>query len=61
MNVTDFRRGEFHCFWVTVRERAMAKGYNINMRNAKYPCFCRRSKLSRKGVHSEKVRETGRR
>ena len=35
----------------------MAKGYSINMRNAKYPCFCRRSKLSGKGVHSEKVRE----
>ena len=33
----------------------------INMGNTKYLCVCRRTKLPGRGVHSEEVREIGRR
>ena len=59
--MTDFKREGIPLLSVTIRERTMAKGININMGDPKYPCVCRRSKLSGKGVHNEKVREIGRR
>ena len=46
------------------KETALAKGFTFNVRNTKYPCVCRRTKLpvdSCLPVHSEKVRDIGRR
>ena len=47
--------------WSSVRETALAEGFSFNMGDTKCPCVCRRTKLSGRGVHSEKVRELGRR
>ena len=47
--------------WGTALETALAKGFCSNMRDMKYTCVCRRTKLPGRGVHSEKVREVGRR
>ena len=46
--------------WSRVRERTLAQGPSFNMEDAKCPCVCRRTKLSGRCVHSEKVREVGR-
>ena len=47
--------------WSTVGETTLAKGFRSNMGNTKYPFICRRTKLpGRGGVHSEMVREVGR-
>jgi len=59
--MTDVRRGRIPLLWSTVRERALAKGLSFNMGDTKYPCACRRTELPKKDVHSEKVREIGRR
>ena len=44
----------------TVGETTLAKGFHSNTGNMKYPCVCRRTKLPGRGVHSETVREVGR-
>ena len=44
-----------------MRERALAEGFCFNMGDTKYPCAFRRTELPKKDVHSEKVREIGRR
>ena len=41
------------------RKRAGRKYLFFNMGATNYPCVCRRTKLPERGVHSEKVRETG--
>ena len=44
--------------WSTViRESSLAKGFRFNMGYAKCLGVSRRTKLSGRGVHSEKVRE----
>ena len=43
------------------RDTALAKCFCFNVRDTKYPCVYRRTKLPERGVNSEKVRETGRR
>ena len=48
--------------WSTAGKTALANGFCCNMGDTKYPYkayVCRRTKLPRRGVHSEKVRETG--
>ena len=60
LNVTDVRRESIPLLWNRVRERTLAKGFSFNMEYAKCPCVCRRTKLSGRCVHSEKVREVGR-
>ena len=57
---------EFHCFGEEQRKkerkkRALATGYNLNMWCAKYPCVCRKPKLSGIVVHTGEIREKGRR
>ena len=59
LNVTDVRRRKFHCFGA--REWVLAKGFSFNMGDAECPFVYRRTKLSVRGVHSDKVREVGRR
>ena len=61
LNVTDVRRERTPMLWSTVRRRALAKGFYFEHDDTKYPCVCRRTKLAGRGVHSEKVREIGRR
>ena len=61
LNATDVRREIIPLLWSTAGERALAKGFSSNMGDAKYPCVCRRTKLTGRGAHSGKVRETGRR
>ena len=58
--MTDVRMEQIPLLWSTVRETALAKGFCSNMGDTKYPCFCRRTKLLRRGVHSQ-VRDRGRR
>ena len=60
LNVTDVRRERIPLLWSRERERTLSKGFSFNVGNAKCPCVCRRTKLSRRCVHSEKVREVGR-
>ena len=48
---------KFHCFWSTVGETALAKGFCSGIGATKCPCVCRRTKLPGRGVRSEKVRE----
>ena len=55
--MTDVRRERIPLLWSTVREIALAKGFCSNLGDTKYPCVCRRTELSGRGVHSEKVRE----
>ena len=53
-------RTRFPLLWSTVREKELAKSicfFNMGVTN--YPCVCRRTNLPKRGVHSEKVRETG--
>ena len=59
--MTDVRRERIPLLWSTVGETALAKGFCSNMGDTKYLCVCRRTKLPGRGVHSEKVREIGRR
>ena len=59
--MTDDRMERIALLWSSVRETALAKGFSFNMGDTKCPCVCRRTKLSGRGVHSEKVREMGRR
>ena len=59
--MTDVRRETIPLLWSTVRERALVKDFSFDMGVTKYPCVCGRTKLCGKGVHSEKVREVGRR
>ena len=47
--------------WSTIGDIEMGKGFCSNMADIKYPCVYRRTKLAGWGVHSEKVREIGRR
>ena len=58
--MTDVRREIIPLLWGRVRERTLAKGFSFNMGDAKCPCVCRRTKLSGRCVHSEKVTEVGR-
>ena len=60
LNVTAVRRRRIPLLWSRVREGTLSKGFNFNMGDAKCPCVCRRTKLSGRCVHSEKVREVGR-
>ena len=60
LDVTDVARERILYPWITVRERALAKGFSFNVVDAKCPCVCRRTKMPGRGVHSEKVREIGR-
>ena len=55
--MTDVIRERIPLLWSTVRERVSTNGFCLNMGNTKYPGFCRRTKLSGRGVHSEKARE----
>ena len=57
--MADVRRERIPLLWSNVRERALAKGFTFNMGDAKCSCVCRRTKLSGRCVHSEKVREVG--
>ena len=61
MNATDVRREIIPLLWSTAGERAPAKGFSSNTGDTTYPCVCRRTKLTGRGAHSEKVREIGRR
>ena len=56
----EVRRERLPLLWSRVGERMLAKGFCFNMGDAKCPCVCRRTKLTRMCVHSEKVREVGR-
>ena len=58
--MTIVRRERSPLLWSRGRERTLAKGFNFNMGDAKCPCVFRRTKLSERFVHSEKVREVGR-
>ena len=58
--MTDVRRERIPLLWSTVRERVSTNGFCLNMGNTKYPGFCRRTKLSGRGVHGEKARELSR-
>ena len=58
--MTDVRRERIPLLWSRVRERTSAKDCSFNMGDTKCPYVCRRTKLSGKCVHSEKVREVGR-
>ena len=58
--MTDVRRERIPLLWSRVRERMLAKGFSFNMEDAKCPFACRRTTLSGRCVHSEKVREVGR-
>ena len=53
LNVTDVRRERIPPLWSTVRERAMAKDFNVA--DANRPCVPRRTKLPGRGVglHNE--------
>ena len=44
-----------------VNSIAKAKCFCSNMGDTKYSCVCRRKKLPGRSVHSEKVREIGKR
>ena len=59
--MTIVRRERIPLLWSSVGETALDKDFCSNMGDTKYPCVCRRTKLPGRGVHSEKVRETGRR
>ena len=59
--MTDVRMKSVSLLWSSVGETALAKGFSFNMGDTKCPCVCRRTKLSGRGVHSNKVRELGRR
>ena len=57
--MTDVRRARIPLLWSAVKETALAKlvlvlPYYVSR-------VCRRTKLPGRGVHSEKVREVGRR
>ena len=56
----DVRKERIPLVWSTVGETTLAKGFRSNMVNTKYPCVCRRTKLPGRGVHSEMVKEIGR-
>ena len=43
--------------WSTVREKAFARGFSVNMGDTRCPCVCR-TKLPGRSVHSE-VTEIG--
>ena len=58
MNVRDVRNATALCI---VRETALTQGLCSNMGDVKYPCVSRRTKLTGRGVHSEKFRGIGRR
>ena len=61
LNATDVRQERIPLLWFTVRETALANGFCSNLGDTRYPCVCRSTQLPGRGVHSEKVRETGRR
>ena len=56
----DVRREKIYFLWNTVNEH-WPKGFSSKIGNVEYLYFCRRTKLPGRGIHSEKVRETGRR
>ena len=56
----DVRRERIPLLWSRVKERTMATGFSFNMGDAECLCVCRRTKLSGRCVHSEKVGEVGR-
>ena len=58
--MTDVRRERIPSLGSRARERTLAKDFTFNMGDAKCPCVCRRTKLSGRCVHSEKVREVSR-
>ena len=55
----DVGRERIKSLWSTVFKKALAKHFSFNVGEAHYLCVCRRLKLPGRGVHSEKVRETG--
>ena len=57
--MTDFRRKRILLLW-SRQERMLAKEFNFNMGDAKCLCVCRRTKVSGRCLHSEKIREVGR-
>ena len=59
--MTDVRKERIALLWSTVGETALAKGFYSNMGGTMYPRVCRRTKLPGRRVHSEKLREIGRR
>ena len=61
MILADVRGERIPLLWSIVRKRALAEAFSFNMGDAEYPCVYRRTKLPGRGVHSEKVREIGRR
>ena len=58
--MNDVRKERIPLLWSRVRERDLTKDFSFNIGDAKCPCVCRRTKLSGRCVHSEKVREVGR-
>ena len=59
--MTDVRREGIPLLWSTVGKTALAKCFCSDVGDTKCPCVRRRTKLTGRGVHSEKVREIGRR
>ena len=57
LDEADVRKLRMSLLWSTVGKTALAKGFCSYIGEAKYLCVCRRTKLPRRGVHSEKVRE----
>ena len=57
LNKADVRKLRMSLLWSTVGKTALAKGFCSYIGEAKYLCVCRRTKLPRRGVHSEKFRE----
>ena len=63
MSVMDVRREIIPLLWSTSLGKRASPNVLvlINMGNTKSLCVCRRTKLPGRGVHSEKVREIGKR
>ena len=51
---------QFYCFGAQKEKERWLKVLVLTWGDAKCQCVCRRTKLSERGVHSEKVREIGR-
>ena len=59
--MTDVTWERISLLWSTAGETALAKGFDLSWEDTKYPCFHRRTKLPGRDVHSEMIREVGRR
>ena len=58
--MTNVTRERIPLLWSRVRERTLATGFRFKMGDVKCPCVCTRTKLCRRCLHSEKVRDAGR-